>query len=440
MANVLHVFQRGDADQWMRQLIEARLHSSEPYTRAVVDGISGYLSADDKLGGSICKTITTRLQIWSNPRVAAATNTSDFDLRDIRRKKITIYVGVSPGDIPRNAPLLRLFFDSLINVNTSKTPEEDSALKVPALLLLDEFAQLGRMDRLAHALQYVRGYGMRIALVVQNRAQIMDVYGTYAATDVFDNVGCEMVYGTGDEKLADQLEKRMGDATVDVITENRPRWFSWLHPARQSEAQHPHRRPLMLRQEILQMSLDEQLILRPGMPPIRARKIKWYQEPALRKRRLEPPKIPQLSVEIPLDDGTTRIARARRKPEAPALKHHWILLTRPEGHRASGGEKLWLTERARVPTAEERITRWEQRQELIIASMQGMLDTLEVIRDTIAELASWLKEPPSSDLPDLIKALILRADTISDQIVQIGAKVDGLPAALAETVHDGHPA
>ena len=66
---------------------------------------------------------------------------------------------------------------------------------------------------------------MRIALVVQNRAQIMDVYRT-TATDVFDNVGCEMVYGTGDEKLADQLEKRMGDATVDVITENRPRWFS----------------------------------------------------------------------------------------------------------------------------------------------------------------------------------------------------------------------
>ena len=162
---------------------------------------------------------------------------------------------------------------------------------------------------------------MRIALVVQNRAQIMDVYGTYAATDVFDNVGCEMVYGTGDEKLADQLEKRMGDATVDVITENRPRWFSWLRPARQSEAQHPYRRPLMLRQEILQMSPDEQLILRPGMPPIRARKIKWYQEPALRKRRLEPPEIPQLSVEIPLDDGMTGIARTRRKPEVPALTH-----------------------------------------------------------------------------------------------------------------------
>ena len=91
-----------------------------------------------------------------------------------------------------------------------------------------------------------------------------------------------------------------------------------------------------------------------------------------------------------------------------------------------------------MPTAEERITRWEQRQELIIASMQGMLDTMEVIRDTIAELASWLKEPPSSDLSDLIKALIVRSDTISNQIVQIGGKLDALPAALARAVEDGH--
>lgn len=309
MANVLRGFLRSDAGGWMRQLISDRRSSSEPYSRAVVDGISSYLATDDKLGGSICKAITTQLQIWSNPRVAAATSATDFDLRDIRRRKMAIYVGVSPGDIPRNAPLLRLFFDSLLNVNTSKTPDQDPTLKVPSLLLLDEFAQLGRMDRLAHGLQYARGYGLRFALVVQNRAQIMDVYGSYAATDVFDNVGCEMIYGTGDEKLAEQLEKRLGDATVNVVTKNRPRWFSWMKPDKQSEAEHPHRRPLMLRQEILQMPPDEQLILRPGMKPIRAKKILWYREKEFLRRRQPPPAVPQLSVEIPMDDGALRIGR-----------------------------------------------------------------------------------------------------------------------------------
>ncbi len=234
--------------------------------------------------------------------MAAATNETDFDLNDIRKKHMAIYVGISPGDLQRNAPLLRLFFDSLLNVNTSKTPDQDSSLKIHTLLLLDEFAQLGRMDRISHALQYVRGYGIRMSLVVQNRAQLMDVYGSYAATDVFDNGGCEMLYGTGDEKLAEQIEKRLGDDTIPVFTQNRPRWFSWLKPSRQNEAEHPHRRPLMLRQEILQMPQDEQLIIRPGMRPIRAKKIRWYEEPEFVRRLMDPAMVPELSVEIALDD------------------------------------------------------------------------------------------------------------------------------------------
>jgi type IV secretion system protein VirD4 len=281
----------------------------------VVDGIAGFASVEDRLSGSISKTVSTRLQIWSNPRVAAATNATDFDLRDIRRKPMSIYIGVAPGDIARVAPLLRLFFDAVLNVNTSKTPQQDQSLRIPALMLMDEFAQLGRMDRLAHALQYARGYGLRFALVVQNRAQIMDTYGSYAASDIFDNVGAEMIYGTGDEKLAKQLEERMGDTTLNVVTHNRPRWFAWANPSRQTEAEHPHRRPLMLAAEIMQMPPGEQLILRPGMRPLRARKIRWWQEPEFVTRRKPAPVIPQLEVLIDMDDGVP-LDRVRRVTSA----------------------------------------------------------------------------------------------------------------------------
>ena len=55
----------------------------------------------------------------------------------------------------------------------------------------------------------------------------MDAYGPHAASSIWDNVGCEMIYGTGDEKLAEQVEKapwrcdrKRGDAepaAVDVV-------------------------------------------------------------------------------------------------------------------------------------------------------------------------------------------------------------------------------
>ena len=55
---------------------------------------------------------------------------------------------------------------------------------------------------------------------------------------------------------AQELEKRLGDATANVVTQNRPRWFAWLKSDKQQEAEHPHRRPLLLTQEVLQMPDD----------------------------------------------------------------------------------------------------------------------------------------------------------------------------------------
>ena len=88
-------------------------------------------------------------------------------------------------------------------------------------------------------------------------------------------------------------------------------------------------------------------------------------------------------------------------------------------------------------TPEERIALWEQRQEVIIASMNRMVDTMEVIRDMIGELAAWLKQPASNDLSDLLKVLVLRSETLSDEIVQIGGKIDALPAVIVRAVHTG---
>jgi hypothetical protein len=90
-----------------------------------------------------------------------------------------------------------------------------------------------------------------------------------------------------------------------------------------------------------------------------------------------------------------------------------------------------------MATSDERIARWEQRQEVIIVSMNRMVDTMEVIRDMIGELAAWLKQPASNDLPDLLKALIVRSESLSEQVVQIGGKIDALPAAIVRAVHTG---
>ena len=84
---------------------------------------------------------------------------------------------------------------------------------------------------------------------------------------------------------------------------SRPRFWSWLNWAKQSEAEHPHRRPLMLAQEVARMAPDEQVILRAGVLPMKTRRARWFDDANFTGLVEEPPDIPRLEVRVAEDDG-----------------------------------------------------------------------------------------------------------------------------------------
>jgi type IV secretion system protein VirD4 len=304
MAQVLRYFARGDGRKSLDELVNERRASGDPrYSQIAVDGIDDYVNGSTDQVGGIRKMTSTRLQSWFNPRIQAATETSDFDLRDIRRRPMTIYVRVQPGNIARMRPLLALFFDALINLNTDATPEEDPTIRHQVLVLMDEFIRFGHVLSLAEAAQYIRGYGFRLVYIVQNKAQVRGKYGEDGAADIFDNCGVEIVFGTNDLKLTQELAERMGDDTVNVVTQNRPRFAAWLKWDKQSEAEHPHRRPLMLAQEVARMAPEDQIILRAGMLPIKTQRARWWNDKTFTRLVQPPPAIPALNITIALDDG-----------------------------------------------------------------------------------------------------------------------------------------
>jgi type IV secretion system protein VirD4 len=225
---------------------------------------------------------------------------------------MTIYVSTPPGNIARVRPLLRLLFDQAVNLNTDTTPDQDPSLKVPVLLVLDEFARLGKVETIAESLQFVRGFGIRVMMVVQNKAQVKALYGPNAAADIFDNLGVELVFGTNDLELAEEIEKRAGDKTVLFETVNAPRFMRKWRWSRQSTVASPHRRPVILDQEVLQMPATRQIVMRPGMKPAWTERIRWYEDKNFTKLEAKPPEVPRLRVQIRADEGLIKIPQRKK--------------------------------------------------------------------------------------------------------------------------------
>lgn len=71
----------------------------------------------------------------------------------------------------------------------------------------------------------------------------------------------------------------------------------------------------------------------------------------------------------------------------------------------------------------ERLARMERRQEALVQAIDGLANVITINNAMLTELMEWMKQPPSSELPDLIKALI--------------AMVSEMPAKVAKAVLDG---
>ncbi len=87
-------------------------------------------------------------------------------------------------------------------------------------LLLDEFLSPGRVEKLVHALSYVRGWGIRIATVIQSEAQLQAVYGRELAEFFIDNHRARVYYRppVHPRDLAEAIAKVIGRTTVKQVS------------------------------------------------------------------------------------------------------------------------------------------------------------------------------------------------------------------------------
>lgn len=85
-------------------------------------------------------------------------------------------------------------------------------------------------------------------------------------------------------------------------------------------------------------------------------------------------------------------------------------------------------------TVEDRLGRIEARQESLVSAISGLTDVMAQTRDLVTELMAWLQEPPSSDLPDTLKAMTNAIEAHGQTLRTINGALVKLPAQVARAV------
>ena len=286
----------GFGAHWKR-IIEGRSSGKFPLSSECVRALYDVIDLAPVTASSIRKTFTSRLDLWLNPILDAATSGNDFDLRELRRAPMSIYVAVNPDDLHRLRPVLSLFFQQAIGLQTRSLPEHDSTLKLQVLMMLDEFAALGRIPIIAEAISYLPGYNVRVVLVIHTPAQLREVYGANAAETMLKSLAARIVYAPKDYADAREISDELGVTTVSARTTSRV-LFGWGgsrgHRA-PSVSVSDQRRALLLPQEVKALGTRQALIFYEGLWPIRCQKIRYFEDKRFRARVGPPPALAELA-------------------------------------------------------------------------------------------------------------------------------------------------
>lgn len=125
-----------DLKKYLKSLSERRFLSSNARS-----AFANMLSQADETFASIMGTLKEPLNAWINPVLDAATSADDFMLTDLRKKKMTIYIGIQPNKLAESRLIINLLFSQIINLNTRELPKSNPELKYQCLLLMDEFTR-----------------------------------------------------------------------------------------------------------------------------------------------------------------------------------------------------------------------------------------------------------------------------------------------------------
>ncbi len=316
--------EEGFGAHWKR-LVEGRASGRNPLSSACVRALYDVIDLAPVTASSIRKTFTSRLDLWLNPILDAATSGDDFDLRELRKKPMSIYVGVNPDDLHRLRPVLSLFFQQTIGLQTRELPEHNPHLNRQVLLLLDEFAALGRIPIIAEAVSYLPGYNVRTVLVIQSPSQLREVYGPNAAETITKSLAARIVFQPRDMVDAKEISEELGFTTVKGHSQSRPRRFALSNNRSSSHGtvtESDQRRALMLPQEVQSLGTDQAIIFYESTRPIRCRKIRYFRDRYFRDRLLPPPERPLQQTVAPLTKSHSAAPAATAQASRDAARAH----------------------------------------------------------------------------------------------------------------------
>lgn len=240
----------------------------------------GFSQKEAKERSAVISTAQGATELFESPELREGTRYSSFRFESLKDRTASVFIVVPPEHLESYRPYLRL----MTGLATAAMTRNPTKPKHEVLFMLDELPALGYMRPIEEGIGYLAGYGAKLWLFVQDLDQLEKIYPK--ARSMIANCAVRQAFNVQDPATAKLLSDMLGVATIRMQSQGRsgPLPFRLLSAAFHTGIVEGARQ-LMTTGEILSMDPGRQLLFMQGMPPIRARKIRYFERREWRLKR-----------------------------------------------------------------------------------------------------------------------------------------------------------
>lgn len=245
--------------------------------------LNSYLSIDStNTKSGVITSLNAPLMQFRNEPMKTAVSDNDFNFNDLRKKKMTIYIGITPDKLASSKTILNIFWSQLLLINTKELPQKNKELKYSCLLLMDEFTAIGNMPILQKAVSFIAGYNLRLMTIFQSISQLEttppDGYGREGAKTLLTNHACQIFYAPREQEDAEKISKILGTKTVKNISKSHSSGRTMFEHGSSGRNVSEAQRALLMPQELRELSNEKELITIDSGKPILCNKAFYYND------------------------------------------------------------------------------------------------------------------------------------------------------------------
>jgi len=240
-----------------------RLAQSLPAGHASKQGLSTVASAPPEAANSVISTLANKLNDFVDGSVSKMLWRNGFNLSELSHQKTVVYVSFTSatGDYKR---LVSALVSQLLASQRQEAQRQGGALERKVYFLLEEFAQLSRIERLVQDSGIMREEGLRLFFVLQNKPQLLTQYSKEEVEALLGNCDDILVLSVNDSESQKELAERIGYYSVKTHNNNKSKSYQGGVGAKsssQSENEGSARRYLISPDEIGEWSWKSGLLL-----------------------------------------------------------------------------------------------------------------------------------------------------------------------------------